>query len=140
MGSAQTLGMSAAMGLSLIGVTFLLGWFHIQSKWNANILKWILLPTIGFSISLGLNSILQYTTCNTVKVNQILYGGLTVLGFILFGLFITMSSIIRKPIESIVPLHYMANYGGIFAIAFYMFWAGMFGEAIASGFAQSCGT
>ena len=132
--------MSAAMGLCLIGVTILLGWLHVNSKWNADLLKWLLLPTIGFGVALGLNSILQYTACNSVKINQIIYGGITVLIFIILGLFITMSSLVRRPIESIVPLNYKMKYAGIFAIAFYMFWSGMFGEAIASGFAQSCGS
>jgi hypothetical protein len=138
MGSAQTLGMSAAMGASLIGITILLGWLHIQSGWNDNMLKWFLLPTLGFLVAFGLNSILQYTTCNTVKLKQVAYGSSTVLIFILLGLILTLSSTVRSPIESIVPAPYKSSYGGIYAIAFYMFWSGMFGEAIASGFAQSC--
>ena len=138
MGTAQTLGMSAAMGTSLIGITVLLGWLHVQSGWNDNMLKWILLPTLGFLVAFGLNSILQYTTCSTVKLKQVAYGSATVLIFIILGLFMTLVSFVRTPIESIVPLPYKASYGGIYAIAFYMFWAGMFGEAIASGFAQSC--
>jgi hypothetical protein len=37
-----------------------------------------------------------------------------------------------------VSVSYKAQYGGLLAIAFYMFWAGMFGEAIAGGFIQGC--
>ena len=127
------------MGLALFGFTMFLSWIHITYGWNANMLKWLLLPTLGYIFAFGLNSLLQYTTCTSVKIQQIALASIPVGISILVGLLITMVPSIRNPISSILTGSTKAVYGGSYAIAFYMFWAGMFGEAIASGMSQSCG-
>jgi hypothetical protein len=139
MGSAQILGSSIALGLSLFATTALLGWISIKYDWNANFLKWILLPVLGYGLALAMNSILQLTSCGLVKPSQIAIGSVPII--ISIFLFLTLShfSFIRSPIENIIPSSYKASYAGILAISFYMFWAGMFGEAVGSGVAQSCG-
>ena len=88
--------------------------------------------------ALGLNAILQYTTCSTLKFGQISIASIPILITIGIALGLTLIGFVRNPIESIFNQPTRALYGGAFAIAFYMFWAGMFGEAIASGMAQSC--
>jgi hypothetical protein len=139
MSTTQTLGISFAMGLALFGLTMLLSWIHITYGWNANLLKWLLLPTLGYMTAFGMNTLLQYTTCTSVKVEQIALASAPVGIAILGGLLITLLPFIRSPITSILTGSTRSIYGGAYAVAFYMFWAGMFGEAIASGMAQSCG-
>lgn len=139
MSTTQTLGISFAMGLALFGITMLLGWMHITYGWNANVLKWLLLPTLGYTISFGMNALLQYSSCTSVKVGQIALASLPVGIAVITGLLLTLLPFIRSPITSILTGSTRTLYGGAYAIAFYMFWAGMFGEAIASGMAQSCG-
>ncbi len=139
MSTTQTFGVSFAMGLALFGLTMLLAWVSSTYGWNANILKWMLLPTLGYGIALGLNSLLQYTTCTTVKAGQIALASVPIVVAVILGLLITLLPFIRSPIETILSGSTRALWGGAFAVAFYMFWAGMFGEAIASGMAQSCG-
>jgi hypothetical protein len=139
MSTTQTLGISFAMGLALFGLTMLLSWTHVTYGWNANLLKWLLLPTLGYIVALGMNTLLQYTTCTVVKIEQIALASAPVGIAILGGLLITFLPFIRSPITSILTGSTRLVYGGAYAIAFYMFWAGMFGEAIASGMAQSCG-
>ena len=65
-------------------------------------------------------------------------GSLSIPIAILFFLILSLSSFIRSPVEIAVPSYFRAKYAGIFAVGFYMFWAGMFGESLASGLAQSC--
>lgn len=139
MSTTQTFGVSFALGLALFGLTMLLAWVSITYGWNANMLKWMLLPTLGYAFALGFNSLLQYTSCTTVKAGQIALASVPIGIAVVLGLLITLLPFIRSPIESIVSGPTRAMYGGAFAVAFYMFWAGMFGEAIASGMAQSCG-
>jgi len=139
MSTTQTFGVSFAMGLALFGVTMLLAWVSMTYGWGANGLKWLLLPTLGYGIALGLNSLLQYTTCSSVKAGQIALASVPILIAVYIGLLVTLVPFIRSPIETILGGSTRAVYGGAFAVAFYMFWAGMFGEAIASGMAQSCG-
>jgi hypothetical protein len=138
MPSAQTIGVSAAMGILFFGMTMLFAWLTQTYGWSANLLKWVGLPMIAFGIALGMNAILQYTSCQSIQLFQLLKASSTVLIAVLIALMVTMAGIVRAPIESAVPLAYKLKYAGTFAIAFYMFWAGMFGEALASGFAQVC--
>jgi hypothetical protein len=121
-----------------MGITILFGWLSITYNLNANLFKWLLLPTLGYCFAFAINSITQYTSCGFVNPGQIATGSLSVLYSILFFLVLSLSGFIRSPIVSAVPMLYRAKYGGLFAIGFYMFWAGMFGEAFAGGFAQGC--
>ncbi len=138
MSSSQILGLSFAMGMSLLAITLLLGWLSNTYSFSENILKWVILPVLGYGIALGLNSLNQYLTCKTIRPGQIAIISVTVPIAIFGFLLLTLLPFIRMPIEMAVPTKYVAQYGGLIALAFYMFWAGMFGEGIAGGFSQSC--
>jgi len=138
MSTTQTLGVSFAMGFCLFGITILFGWASIVYRLNSSIFKWIVLPILGYCIAIGLNSIVQYASCGTVHVLNIVQGSLPVLYCIVGFLLLTLLGFVRAPIVSAVPSIYQVRYGGLFALGFYMFWAGMFGEAFAGGFAQGC--
>ena len=138
MASSQILGLSFAMGLSLLAITMIFGWLSNTYNWSSNFLKWVLLPAFGYSIAIGLNSLNQYMTCKTLRPGQIAITSVTIPIAIFGFLLLTLLPFIRMPIEMAVPTEYMARYGGVVAVAFYMFWAGMFGEGIAGGFSQAC--
>lgn len=138
MSTTNTLWMSVCIGISLFTLTFLLAYLHLNYNFSLGLLKWILLPTLGYCITLGFNSFVQSVSCGSININQIALGSLPVLGFITIFLLLSLMSFVKSPVISAVPPNLRFNYGEIFAIAFYMFWAGMFGESISSGFAQSC--
>ncbi len=138
MASSQILGLSFAMGIGLLAITLLLGWVSFTYSWSENILKWAVLPALGYGIAVGLNTLNQYLTCKTIHPSQIAITSVTVPIAIFGFLLLTLIPFIRTPIEMAVPTQYVARYGGVVAVAFYMFWAGMFGEGIAGGFSQSC--
>jgi hypothetical protein len=140
MSSLQTLGMSAALGAILAASTIFIGWWALLYSLPINSLFWIGLPIIGYGISIGLNSIFQLSKCGKVNMIQLATGNIVVPLAILAFLGLTMLSIVRSPIDSALTPQIRYTYGKIIPIAFYMFWAGMFGEAVASGFAQSCGS
>lgn len=126
------------VGVGLSTLTLLLGWMNIQYSINGNMLKWFILPTLGYGLTFTLNSFIQRTTCGSTNLAQIAKGSITV-PLAMFGfLLLTLLQRVRSPIEISVPAELRAQYGGIFALAFYMFWAGMFGESVAAGLAQSC--
>ena len=133
-----TMGLSIAMGIVLFTITFLFGHLHMSYGIHADFLKWLVLPTVGYGIAVGLNAFIQSVTCGSVKIQQIAMGSLSIPIAILFFLILSLSSFIRSPVEIAVPSYFRAKYAGIFAVGFYMFWAGMFGESLASGLAQSC--
>lgn len=138
MATSTTLGVSLAIGLAMFGLVTILGWLSNTYGWNANLLKWFVLPILGYGITLAINSLLQVLSCGTVNMAKLATGGLVVPGAILAGLVLTLAGIVRSPIQNAVPLAYRLQYGGLVALAYYMFWAGMFGEAFAGGFAQAC--
>lgn len=136
--TGSTLGMSIAVGLALFATTMFLGWISNRYRWNANILKWLVLPTIGFGITLGLNSGFQSVLCGSVDFAQIAKGSLVVLGAMILFLLLTLVDFIRAPIEGVVSAQHYKQWAGIVALSYYMFWAGMLGETIAGGLAQAC--
>ena len=138
MSTTTTFWISIAIGTALFTITLLLGYLNITYNINANLLKWLLLPTLGYGITLGLNTFLQSTMCGKTNIQQIAMGSLTVPIAILLFLILSLSPFIRNPVESAISYPLRQKYGGLFAVGFYMFWAGMFGESIASGFAHSC--
>lgn len=138
MATAQILGYSFAMGISLFTLTIILGWLSNSMNWNANFLKWLVLPVLGYGFALSINALAQYTSCGSVRFGTIAMTSTSNLVAILAALVLTLFSIVRSPILSAIPYAYQASYGGILAISFYMFWAGMFGEAVAGGMSQIC--
>lgn len=138
MGTSATLWISVAVGVGLFTVALFIGYFNTIYSFNANLLNWLLLPTVGYLIALGLNSFIQSVYCGKVNIKQIAIGSVSVPIMILLFLLLCLSSWVRYPVETAVPLEYRAKYASLLAIGFYMFWAGMFGESAASGFAQSC--
>jgi hypothetical protein len=140
MSTTTTLWISVAVGIALFTITLFIGYLHITYNLNETMLKWILLPTLGYAITLGLNTFVQSISCGKVNIQQIAMGSVMVPIAILLFLMLTLSSWVRSPVESAVPFEMRAQYAGLLAVGFYMFWAGMFGESVASGFAQSCPT
>lgn len=138
MSSTKTFWLSLCIGVSLFTLTILLAYVHLTYNINSNLLKWLFLPTLGYIITIGFNSFIQNIFCGSINIKQILIGSLSVPIAIILFLILSYFSFVRYPIESAVPSNLRDNYGGIFAIAFYMFWAGMFGESFSSGFSQSC--
>jgi len=139
MPTGTTVGLSLAVGMGLATTALTVGWVSLRYGINQNLLKWIVLPTVGYGIAVAINAFVQQVSCGFVRMEQIALGSLSVLGAILLFLVLTLLSSIRYPVEQAVDGAYKAQWAGIFAVAFYMFWAGMFGESFASGFAQSCG-
>lgn len=138
MAFGATLGLSFGMGIALVGLSLFLDWIEKTFLYNTGALKWILLPTLGYGIALAINSLTQTASCGKMKISQIAIGSSVIPIAIFLFLFLNLSSFVRSPIESTLAPSQRASMGPGLALAFYMFWAGMFGEAIAGGFAQAC--
>jgi hypothetical protein len=139
MPTGTNVGLSLTMGMALGAIALTAGWISIRYGINPNLLKWIILPTVGYGIAVAINAFVQQISCGFVRMEQIALGSLSVLGAILFFLVLTLMSSIRYPVEQAIDGAYKEKWAGVFAVAFYMFWAGMFGESFAGGLAQSCG-
>jgi hypothetical protein len=139
MGAEITFSASIAISIALVTTVFLMGWLKDQYALNINVLKWAMLPLLSFGFAIGVNSTINYINCKKVNISQISYSSISVLLSVLLFLLLSTIGFFQSPILSAMPQYLHQKYGYLLVLAFYMFWAGMFGEAIASGFAQSCG-
>lgn len=133
-----TIGTSMGIGLFLTASTLFLGWIGTQYKLNQQLLRWFILPVLGYGVTFGFNAGVQLLTCKSINFQQIASASAFTPGLVLLGLLLTLSGFVRSSIEMAVPLAARLQYGPVAAIAFYMFWAGMFGGALGGGFAMSC--
>lgn len=139
MGAEITLSASISIAIALVTTVFLMGWLKDQYALNINFLKWLILPLLSLGFAIGVNSTINYILCKKVNISQISFSSIFVLLSVLFFIGISGIGFLQTPILSAVPQYLQQRYGYLLVLAFYMFWAGMFGEAIASGFAQGCG-
>ena len=139
MGVEITLSASISIAIALVTTVFLIGWIKDQYTLNINFLKWLMLPLLSFGFAIGVNSVINYILCKKVNISQISFSSIFVLLSVLVFIGISGIGFLQSPILSAVPQYLQQRYGYLLVLAFYMFWAGMFGEAIASGFAQGCG-
>lgn len=133
-----TTGTSLGIGLFLAATTIFLGWIGMTYNLNQQLLRWFGLPILGYGVTFGFNAGVQLLTCKSMNFGQIASASAFTPGLVLLGLFLTLSGFIRSSIEIAVPLASRIKYGPIIAIAFYMFWAGMFGGALGTGFSLAC--
>jgi hypothetical protein len=96
-------------------------------------------PFISYVSGLGLNSLSQYIYCNKVNMPQIAMVSSFAPGFvILFASLVWLMPFLRSPVESILPLTADVDMKYAMGFAFYLLWAGIYGQNIASGMLQSC--
>jgi hypothetical protein len=137
MATTQTFALSLAMGVIMVTLVMLCNWIVKYTNVSGTLLQWIVLPALAYCIALGLNAIVQSISCGSIRIKQLAVGAVSVPAAVLGFLLLTLIPFVRAPISQILPLKYsdMSDY---VALIFYMFWAGMFGEAMAGGLAQSC--
>ena len=97
------------------------------------------IPAISYVWGLGLNSLSQYITCRKVSGQQIALASLFGPAFvILFSLIVYFAGFLRSPVESVLPFSTDIDMKYAIGFSFYLLWAGMYGQTVASGMVQSC--
>jgi|LauGreDrversion4_2_1035121.scaffolds.fasta_scaffold34905_1 hypothetical protein len=100
--------------------------------------KFIILPLLGFGLSLGFNVLTQYSVCSRVKISQTI----TLANFALVGTLLALTlqryiGALSSPIRSLFPRQ-PDEFINQFSAAFYLFWAGAYAHIAAGGFLQTC--
>ena len=99
----------------------------------------IVLPILSYASGFGLNSLSQYIYCNTVKIPQVALVSLFAPAFVIgFSLLVWGLPFLRSPVESILPATADMDMKFAMGFAFYLLWAGIYGQNLASGMLQSC--
>lgn len=103
---------------------------------------WTLLmvvPTVSFALGLFFNALIQYMGCSSVNFVQVslnsLFSPLFATFFLLLCNFIPD---VESPVRSVLPITLTPVYQKALSQGFYMFWSGLYGQVLASGFVQVC--
>jgi hypothetical protein len=103
---------------------------------------WVLLmtiPFVSFVIGLLLNALIQYLACSKLNGSQIALDSLfgpALTSLVLFLLWLIPA--LESPVLTVLPLTLGTIYKKAISGGFYIFWAGIYAQVIASGFVQVC--
>jgi len=99
----------------------------------------IAIPIISYASGFGLSAFSQYLYCGTVQPLQIASVATFAPAFVIFFSLLTyFLPFMRKPVEDIMPVSADSDMKYALGYSFYLLWAGIYGQNIASGMAQSC--
>jgi hypothetical protein len=99
----------------------------------------LVIPVVSYLSGLGLNALSQYIYCNKVNMPQVAMVSSFAPGFaIAFASIVWLLPFLRSPVESILPVTADVDMKYAMGFAFYLLWAGIYGQNIASGMLQSC--
>lgn len=98
-----------------------------------------IIPIVSYISGLGLNALSQYIYCNKVNMPQVAMVSTFAPAFVfLFSSLAWFLPFLRYPVEGILPLTADVDMRYAMGFAFYLLWAGIYGQNIASGMLQSC--
>lgn len=98
-----------------------------------------ILPIISYVSAFGLSAFSQYLYCGTVMPSQIALVSTFAPAFVvLFCLLVKWLPFMRSPVEEIMPTSADVDMKYALGFSFYLLWAGIYGQNIASGMVQSC--
>ncbi len=136
--TVTTLGMSAISGISLFACTIAIGYLSKEFGYSFLVLLWIAMPILAFLVALAINTLTQKVSCPEINVQKVFgnsgFNSIFVLAFLGLAWF----SGVRSPIEGVLTFIQDPFVKETVAYGYYMFWAGLFGEAIGAGLAQGC--
>ena len=98
-----------------------------------------ILTAVSFVVAFLLNTITQYLSCGKLNAIQLastsaMPAGIT--GAVLLLLF--FMPFLESPITTVLPETLTPIYKKALSQGFYVFWAGLYGQLLASGFVQTC--
>jgi hypothetical protein len=117
--------------------------FVIQGESQMPSLAFLLMviPGVSFAIGLLMNALIQYLACSKLNAVQITLNSLFGPGFVgALLVLLWFMPVFENPVVSILPETLTPLYKKAISEGFYVFWAGLYAQVIASGFLQVCPT
>lgn len=113
--------------------------FPMASATMFNAFLFLGLPLFSYAFTLGINSLVQFLSCNRVSIQQVALASLAPVGFVLaFGSAAHFFPLLQSPVLSAVSWVPDTTTQKAIALGFYLFWGGAYGEAIAAGLVTGC--
>jgi hypothetical protein len=99
----------------------------------------LVIPAVSFISGFGLSAFSQYLYCGSINPAQIslvsTFAPLFVIGFGVLAYFLPF---LRGPVQDIMPVSADADMKYALGFSFYLLWAGIYGQNLASSMVQSC--
>jgi hypothetical protein len=99
----------------------------------------MVIPSVSFALGFFFNALLQYMGCSSLNFSQIALNSL--FSPALASFFLVLCGFVpdvESPIRSVLPLTLTPVYQKAISQGFYVFWSGLYGQVLASGFVQVC--
>jgi hypothetical protein len=137
--STLRLVFSLAQGILLVFSTIFIYMMFGELNQPSTWFLLLLLTAVSYGVSVFLNMIIQYLACSKINAVQLMSAsgipaGVTaavIVALALFPIFVT-------PVVGVLPEALSPLYKKAIGQGFYMFWAGLYGQLLASGFVQVC--
>lgn len=99
----------------------------------------MVLPAVSFGVGILMNSLIQYLACSKLNGIQIALNSLFGPAFTAATLFLLwLIPSLENPVLTVLPETLTPLYKKAISEGFYVFWAGLYAQVIASGFLQVC--
>lgn len=138
MGTSNTLGYSFAQGSLLAIITLLIGYVTENNNMNFTKIAWLIMPILSYALTFGSLAFINNMACGSLNLTLVASSSLFTFAAVIFFLIIAYFSFFQNFIIPVLPASLQHVYGTAVATAFFMFWAGIYGNAFGYGFAQSC--
>jgi hypothetical protein len=138
MGTSNTLGYSFAQGSLLAIITLLIGYVTEINNMNFTKIVWLIIPILSYALTFGSLGFINNMSCGSLNLSLVATSSLFTFAAVVFFLIVSYFSFFQNFIIPVLPASLQQLYGPAVATAFFMFWAGIYGNAFGYGFAQSC--
>jgi hypothetical protein len=138
MASSSALGYSFTEGIILAIITLIIGWQTVTYNVNFVPYIWLILPVLSYALTFVSLGAINYIKCGSVNFTLVGTSSIFTFGSVIFFLILSYFSFFQNFIIPVIPANLQYTYGAIVATAFFMFWAGLYGNAFGYGFVQSC--
>jgi hypothetical protein len=130
-----SLAHSIFLVFTIIFIYVILGELRMPSAWFLT----AVLTAVSFGITFFLNMITQYMACQKINAVQIASASSIPAGItaVVTGI-VSLLPVLESPIRTVLPETLTPIYKKAISQGFYIFWGGMYGQVLASGFAQVC--
>ena len=132
------IGYSFGNALLLVVFIFAYNMFFLN---NNRIVFWVVFLIFGFAMNFLFNSLAQLNSCENVNIEHVAKNSIWVPLWMLIFLGLSSIGILSNPVRSALPVSVQMK-GDVevnsYVNAYYMFWAGLFGQMLSTGFSMSC--
>jgi hypothetical protein len=130
-----------SFGMALLVILYIPIYNLIAGCNSSRRVFWITFILWGWLVNFAGNAIIQSTACENVDYSQITFNALTIPTFMLIFAGISFIPFFSTAVEKALPLK-IVQVGpqevGAYTIAYYIFWAALFGQMISGGISSAC--